>query len=183
MSKLPDPNKIFISIKSLLGLSPTEKFLSKEETYRLYRLVHEQVEQGYKDKSVWAVAFSKSNGDLQKSKALYIELMVERIKDAIEAGKELSELFSIQAEETNGFQAKQKTQPNLSKKRQPLTQTQKKKKKEERLKSLRNSLSTLKKNKKAKVKEGVSKKALDIIDFSITTHTKQIRSLLKELDK
>ena len=183
MSKPTDPNKILMNLKFMLGLSPTEKFLSKEETYRLYGLVHEQVEQGYKDNGVWAAAFSQSQGDLQKTKALYIELMVERIKDAIEAGKELSELFFIQAEETIQPQAEETIQPSPRKKRKPLTKAQKKKKAEERLKSLRSSLSALKKKKKAKVEEGVSKKALDIINFSITTHTKQIRSLLKELDK
>ena len=180
---MDNPKEILINLKNLLGLSPTKKFLSKEETYNLYGIVHEQVEQGYKDKGVWAVAFSKSEGDLQKSKALYIELMVERIKDAIEAGKELSELFSIHAEKEQKDSSNTESGSQLKTKKQPLTEAQKRKKKEERLKNLKSSLSTLESNKKIKIKKGVSKAALDIIDRSVVTYKKQIKSLLKELDK
>ena len=176
-----NPKDIFINLKNLLGLSPTKKFLSKEETYHLYGIVHEQVEQGLKDNGVWAVAFSRSEGDIQKSKALYIELMVERIKDAIEAGKELSEIFSMEVEEEQKNYSNDINKPQLKKKRQPLTKAQKRKKKEERLKQLKISLSTLKKNKKLKAKEGASKKALEIIDASITTHSKLIKDLADEL--
>lgn len=180
---MDNPKEILKNLKSLIGLSPTKKFLSKEETYHLYGIVHEQVEQGYKDKGVWAVAFSKSEGDLQKSKALYIELMVERIKDAIEAGKELSELFSIDTEKEQKDPFDTKNEAQLKAKKQPLTKAQKRKKKEERLKTLKNSLSTLEKNKKIKIKKGVSKAAVDIIDRSIVTYKKQIKDLLKELNK
>ena len=180
---MDNAKEILKNLKSLIGLSPTKKFLSKEETYHLYGIVHEQVEQGYKDKGVWAVAFSKSEGDLQKSKALYIELMVERIKVAIEAGKELSELFSIDTEKEQKDSSNTKNEAQLKAKKQPLTKAQKRKKKEERLITLKNSLSTLERNKKIKIKKGVSKAAIDIIDRSIVTHKKLIKGLLKELDK
>ena len=180
---MDNPKEILKNLKSLLGLSPTKKFLSKEETYHLYGIVHEQVEQGYKDKGVWAVAFSKSEGDLQKSKALYIELMVERIKDAIEAGKELSELFSLDTEKEQKHSSNTTNEPQLKTKKQPLTEAQKKKRKEKRLKNLKSSLSTLERNKKVKIKKGVSKAAIDIIDRSIVTYKKQIKNLQKELDK
>ncbi len=122
---MDNPKEILKNLKSLIGLSPTKKFLSKEETYHLYGIVHEQVEQGYKDKGVWAVAFSKAEGDLQKSKALYIALMVERIKDAIEAGKELSELFAIDGEKEHTVSSSSKNEAQLKEKKQPLTKAEK----------------------------------------------------------
>ena len=109
--------------------------------------------------------------------------MVERIKDAIEAGKELSELFSIHAEKEQKDSSNTESGSQLKTKKQPLTEAQKRKKKEERLKNLKSSLSTLERNKKIKIKKGVSKAALDIIDRSVVTYKKQIKSLLKELDK
>ena len=76
-------------LKRILGLSSTEKFLSKEAEYTLYALVHESIEKGDKDTGIWAAAFSKAEGDEQKAKALYIELMVERLKNAIKANEEI----------------------------------------------------------------------------------------------
>ncbi|MDC0073193.1 hypothetical protein OAK06_08475 [Gammaproteobacteria bacterium] len=109
--------------------------------------------------------------------------MVERIKVAIEAGKELSELFSIDTEKEQKDSSNTKNEAQLKAKKQPLTKAQKRKKKEERLITLKNSLSILERNKKIKIKKGVSKAAIDIIDRSIVTHKKLIKGLLKELDK
>ena len=85
-------------LKRILGLSPTEKFLSKEAEYSLYALVHESIEKGDKDTGIWAAAFSKAEGDEQKAKALYIELMVERLKNAIKANEEIKGIPSFKEE-------------------------------------------------------------------------------------
>ena len=45
----------------------------------MYEKVADDIEQGFKDKGVWTKAFADSGGDLQKQKAIYIELMVERM--------------------------------------------------------------------------------------------------------
>ena len=171
------------NVKSHALFHQCTDLLVANSLYLLYEKVAEDIEQGFRDKGVWAVTFSKSEGDLQKSKALYIELMVERIKDAIEAGKELSELFSLDTEKEQKDSSNTKNEPQLKTKKQPLTKAQKKKRKEERLKNLKSSLSTLERNKKVKIKKGVSKAAIDIIDRSIVTYKKQIKDLQKELDK
>ena len=85
-------------LKRILGLSSTEKFLSKEAEYSLYALVHESIEKGDKDTGIWAAAFSKAEGDEQKAKALYIELMVERLKNAIKANEEIKGIPSFKEE-------------------------------------------------------------------------------------
>mgnify|MGYP001181359674 CR=1 FL=1 len=85
-------------LKRILGLSSTEKFLSKEAEYSLYALVHESIEKGDKDTGIWAAAFSKAEGDEQKAKALYIELMVERLKNAIKANEEIKGMPSFKEE-------------------------------------------------------------------------------------
>ena len=87
-------------LKRILGLSSTEKFLSKEAEYTLYALVHESIEKGDKDTGIWAAAFSKAEGDEQKGKALYIELMVESLKNAIKANEEIKGMPSFKEEKT-----------------------------------------------------------------------------------
>ena len=63
----------------LKRFSKEHAFLTKEKLYSIYEKVADDIEQGFKDKGVWTKAFADSGGDLQKQKAIYIELMVERL--------------------------------------------------------------------------------------------------------
>ena len=63
----------------LKRFSKEHAFLTKEKLYSMYEKVADDIEQGFKDKGVWTKAFADSGGDLQKQKAIYIELMVERL--------------------------------------------------------------------------------------------------------
>ena len=54
----------------------TKRLLSKEMEYQLYAQVSAEIEQGQKEPGVWAKAFADAEGDEQKAKAIYIELML-----------------------------------------------------------------------------------------------------------
>ena len=56
--------------------------------YSLYEQVSDDIEKGQKDNGVWAKAYADASGDIQKQKAIYIELMVERLALAEEALQE-----------------------------------------------------------------------------------------------
>jgi hypothetical protein len=70
--------------------SKSRKFIGQEKLYVLYEQVSKDIQSGIKDEGVWAKAFAESEGDEQKAKAKYIELMVERLvlaeQAAIETG-------------------------------------------------------------------------------------------------
>lgn len=94
---------MFKRIKSAFGYTATNRVISKEAEYKLYEKVSQDIAAGERDEGVWTSAFAKSEGDNQKAEAKYIELMVQRYKDWIEAGKELSEILEksiIETEET-----------------------------------------------------------------------------------
>ena len=57
--------------------------------YQLYAQVSAEIEQGQKEPGVWAKAFADAKGDEQKTKAIYIELMVERLALAHQSQAEL----------------------------------------------------------------------------------------------
>ena len=59
-------------------LSKTDKFIEEELVYKYYEKVSKEIQAGIKNEGVWAKAFTISKGDEQKTKAKYIELMVER---------------------------------------------------------------------------------------------------------
>ena len=61
------------------------KFITQEKLYAFYEEVSNQIESGHTDNGVWTKAFADSGGDTQKQKAIYIELMVERMALAEEA--------------------------------------------------------------------------------------------------
>ena len=63
--------------------------MDKEVMYGFYEQVSKEIQSGQKDEGVWAKAFSDSEGDEQKAKAIYIELMVEKMVLAYEARLEL----------------------------------------------------------------------------------------------
>ena len=80
-------------IKSAFGYTATNKVISKEAEYKLYEKVAKDIKSKERDEGVWASAFAKSQGDNQKTEAKYIEFMVQRYKDWIEAGVEISEIL------------------------------------------------------------------------------------------
>ena len=45
----------------------------------MYEVIHDDIEAGKKDNGVWTKAFVDAEGELQKQKAIYIALMVERL--------------------------------------------------------------------------------------------------------
>ena len=98
---------IFKKLKSSLGYTATNKVVTKEAEYQLYEKVSQDIAEGKKDKGVWTLAFAKSEGDTQKADAKYIELMVQRYKDWIEAGKEMSEILETAFEEQQKWKEKE----------------------------------------------------------------------------
>ena len=69
----------------------TSKFINEELVYKFYEQVSKDIQSGIKEEGVWAKAFTFAEGDEQKTKAKYIEFMVERLMLAHEAEKELLE--------------------------------------------------------------------------------------------
>ena len=90
---------IIKNIKKALGYSATNKLIGKEAEYKLYEMVSDEIASGEKDIGVWTKAYSMADGNEQVAKAKYIELMVQRYKDSIEAGQEMEEIFK--EEESN----------------------------------------------------------------------------------
>ena len=67
-------------LENLLNkFNKTEQLISKERLYTLYGQVSKDLEQEIKDEGVWAKAYADADGEPQKTKAIYIELMVERL--------------------------------------------------------------------------------------------------------
>jgi hypothetical protein len=89
---------MFKKIKSAFGFTATNKVVTKEAEYQLYEKVSQDIAKGERDEGVWTLAFAKSEGDNQKAEARYIELMVERYKDWIEAGTEIAEILQSSLE-------------------------------------------------------------------------------------
>ena len=79
--------------KILDKFSKTKKFISKELLYSFYNIVSQEIQQGIKDEGVWAKSFADAQGDEQKTKAIYIDLMVERLILKHEAELELKKNF------------------------------------------------------------------------------------------
>ena len=69
--------------------SKTRKLVDKEIMYGFYEQVSKEIQSGHKEEGVWAKAFAESEGDEQKAKAIYIELMVEKMDLEYEARLEL----------------------------------------------------------------------------------------------
>ncbi len=63
----------------LKKFSKEHSFLTKEKLYSMYEVIHDDIEAGKKDNGVWTKAFVDAEGELQKQKAIYISLMVERL--------------------------------------------------------------------------------------------------------
>jgi len=69
----------------------TNKLFDKEFIYSLYTKVSQDIQSGIKDEGVWVKAYSESDGDLEKQKAKYLDLMVEKIILTYESQKEIKE--------------------------------------------------------------------------------------------
>jgi hypothetical protein len=63
----------------LKRFSKEHAFLKQEKLLSMYQIVHGDMHKGIQDTAVWTKAFADAGGDLQKQKAIYIELMVERL--------------------------------------------------------------------------------------------------------
>ena len=59
--------------------SKQDELKANKNLYSHYEKVSEDIKKGKKDEGVWTKAFANSDGDLQKTKANYIDLMVEKI--------------------------------------------------------------------------------------------------------
>lgn len=84
---------IFKKIKTSMGYTATNKLMSEEAEYKLYEMVSSEIASGKKDIGVWTKAFSMSDGIESKAEAQYIELMVQRYKNSIEAGQEMDDIL------------------------------------------------------------------------------------------
>ena len=69
----------------------TNKLFDKEFIYSLYAKVSQDIQSGIKDEGVWVKAYSESGGNLEKQKAKYLDLMVEKIILTYESQKEIKE--------------------------------------------------------------------------------------------
>ena len=89
---------LFSKIKQKVGITATDKLLSKEAEYALHEKVGKDLERGEKNLGVWTKAIAEVEGDEQKIKAKYIELRVQHLKDEIAAGAELAEILEEEHE-------------------------------------------------------------------------------------
>ena len=72
-----------------MNKSAVEDLVSQQELYELYAKVAKEIEDGLLDKGVWTKSFADAAGNEAKAKAVYIELMVERLILAKKAQSEL----------------------------------------------------------------------------------------------
>lgn len=79
--------------------SKTKKFLNKELLYSFYGQVSESVKAGQIDDGVWAKSFADAKGDEQVAKAIYLDLMVEKMILAYESTLELEKQSRKDAEQ------------------------------------------------------------------------------------
>ena len=78
--------------------SPLKDFLTEAEETALYEQAATEIENGIMNKGLWAKALSKANGNKEKQKAIYIELLVDFFKKEIAAGKELASILAREEE-------------------------------------------------------------------------------------
>ena len=95
--------------------SPLKDFLTEAEETALYEQAATEIENGIMNKGLWAKALSKADGNEEKQKAIYIELLVDYLKKEIAAGKELA---SILDKEKQAELKRKKTSSSKQKKSQ-----------------------------------------------------------------
>ena len=77
-----------------------KKLVEEELNYKLYERVKKEIESGVKNDGVWTKAYADAKGNLQKTKAIYIQLMVERLRLLDEQEeKKKKEVLEQEAEE------------------------------------------------------------------------------------
>ena len=77
-----------------------KKLVDEELNYKLYERVKKEIESGIKNDGVWTKAYADAKGNLQKTKAIYIKLMVERLRLLDEQEeKKKKEVLEQEAEE------------------------------------------------------------------------------------
>ena len=91
-------------------VSATERLLTKDAEHALYEKAANDIELSNINKGVWTKAFSLSDGNEQKQKAKYIELMVEYYKDLILAGEELEDIIASEEEIIKKHEAQDKVE-------------------------------------------------------------------------
>ena len=92
-----------------------EKYLLQKYKDSLYEKVQEDLTNDIIDKGVWARAYAKSEGDENKTKALYIEYKVQDLILEGEAINETMEKIARKNEQENRKAAKEKEQESRKK--------------------------------------------------------------------
>ena len=107
-------------------VSATERLLTKDAEHALYEKAANDIELSNINKGVWTKAFSLSDGNEQKQKAKYIELMVEYYKDLILAGEELEDIIASEEDIIKKREAEVQTEKDeIAKKRKDEIKRQK----------------------------------------------------------
>ena len=78
--------------------SPLKDFLTEAEETALYEKAATEIENGIMNKGLWTKALSTADGNEEKQKAIYIELLVDYFKKEIAAGKELASILAKEEE-------------------------------------------------------------------------------------
>ncbi len=78
--------------------SPLKDFLTEAEETALYEKAATEIENGIINKGLWTKALSTADGNEEKQKAIYIELLVDYFKKEIAAGKELASILAKEEE-------------------------------------------------------------------------------------
>ena len=92
--------------------SPLKDFLTEAEETALYEQAATEIENGIMNKGLWAKALSKADGNEEKQKAIYIELLVDYFKKEIAAGKELASILARE-EEIESKRNKETIKPDI----------------------------------------------------------------------
>ena len=98
--------------------SPLKDFLTEAEETALYEQAATEIENGIMNKGLWAKALSKADGNEEKQKAIYIELLVDYFKKEIAAGKELASILARE-EEIESKRNKETIKPDIKKTEDP----------------------------------------------------------------
>ena len=72
--------------------SSIDKLAAAEEENKIYEKIANDIDKNIIDKGIWTKAFSKSEGNLDKQKAIYIELMFQHYKKKQDAEKEIEKV-------------------------------------------------------------------------------------------
>ena len=89
-----------VALFNIFKKNNAKKLVEEELNYKLYERVKKEIESGVKNDGVWTKAYADAKGNLQKTKAIYIQLMVERLRLLDEQEeKKKKEVLEQEAEE------------------------------------------------------------------------------------